>query len=270
MEQFTIPVSNAKLAGTRAGDGPGVVFLHAGVADKRMWAAQQTALRDRYLTVTYDRRGFGETVTADEPFANTQDLRAVLDGLGIETAVLVGCSQGGLVALNFALAYPQRVAGLVLIASAVSGAPRVVSYPPEIADRLAALDAADDAGDLERVNELEAEFWLDGPTSPAGRVGGAERELFLAMNGIALRHPELTQESDLTAAYPRLGEIVAPTLILWGDRDFPHIIERSQTFVEMMLNARGVELPDTAHLPSLEQPEQVNEVLREFLEEVIS
>jgi pimeloyl-ACP methyl ester carboxylesterase len=267
LTSFTIPVGGAQLSATRAGDGPAVVFLHAGVADKRMWAAQQAALSDRYLTVAYDRRGFGRTVTADEPFTKAGDLRAVLDALGSETAVLVGCSQGGLVALTFALAHPERVSGLVLIAPAVSGAPPVDDdFPPPIAERLAALDAAEDAGDIDRVNELEAVLWLDGPGSPAGRVGGTARALFLDMNGIALRHPELTQEGEAAAVYPRLSEITAPTLLLWGDRDFAPLIARSQELVRRIPGARGVELPGAAHLPNLEQPEQVNALVRAFLD----
>lgn len=262
---FTIPVNGAQIAGTLAGNGSAVVFLHAGVADKRMWADQQEALSDTFHTTAYDRRGFGETTTADVPFVNVEDLRAVLDELEIETAVLVGCSQGGLVAINFALAYPQRVAALVLIASAISGAPAPDSLPPEIEARMDALDAAEEAGDLTRVNELEAVLWLDGPASPEGRVGGAVRDLFLDMNGIALAHSELTQEINAPAAYDRLAELEMPVLVLWGDLDFAHIRQRGQVLVETIPEARGVEIPGTAHLPNLEQPQRVNALLREFL-----
>jgi pimeloyl-ACP methyl ester carboxylesterase len=263
---FSIRVGTAVLAGQSTGDGPAVVFLHAGVADSRLWTAQLSGLGDAYRTIAYDRRGFGQTTTSDEPFSNVEDLRLLMDELALETAVLVGCSQGGLVAINFALAYPQRVDGLVLIASAVSGAPPAGAFPPLIDERLAALDAAEDAGDIDRVNELEAVLWLDGPGNPAGRVGGAARALFLDMNGIALRHPELTQEREAAAVYPRLSEIAAPILLLWGDHDFPHIIARSQELMRRIPAARGVELPGAAHLPNLEQPERVNELVRVFLE----
>lgn len=263
---FMIPVGGAHLAGAQAGDGPAVVFLHAGVADKRMWGDQQDALSDRYRTIAYDRRGFGETAAADEPFTNVDDLRAVLDALGVATAVLVGCSQGGLVAINFALAYPQRVSALVLIATAVSGAPGAADLPPEIQARVDELDAAEEAGDLTRVNELEAVLWLDGPASPAGRVDGRARDLFLDMNSIALAHPELTGEIEAPAAYGRLAELAMPVLVLWGDLDFPHIRQRAQVLVGTIPDARGVEIPGTAHLPSLEQPERVNELLRGFLD----
>jgi pimeloyl-ACP methyl ester carboxylesterase len=118
MRSFTIPSGKAELTGVEDGKGPALVFLHAGVADKRMWRDQMAAFADRYRVVAYDRRGFGETRYKPETFSHMQDLRAVLDGLGIEQASLVGCSQGGRFSVDFTLAYPQRVNKLVLIAPA--------------------------------------------------------------------------------------------------------------------------------------------------------
>ena len=113
------------------GKGHPLIFLHAGVADRRMWRSQMAELSDAYQTVAYDRRGFGETTTADESFSNVADLRAVLDQLAIPTLSLIGCSQGGRVVIDFTLAYPARVKKLVLIGPAVSGAPQPKVFPPE-------------------------------------------------------------------------------------------------------------------------------------------
>lgn len=265
--EFTINSGGAQLHGQETGQGTAIVFLHAGVADRRMWSAQMAALGDTHRAVAFDMRGFGQTTTADESFSRVEDLRAVLDRLGIEQAALVGCSQGGLVALDFALAYPQRVTALMLIAPAVSGAPPPEGFPPELEGRLEALDAADEAGDLQTVNELEACLWLDGPLEHASRVGGAARELFLDMNGIALAHPPLTQERKTESpAYGRLPELDLPLLVLWGDLDFPHIRARCEEIVARVRGAQGAVIPGTAHLPNMEEPAIVNHLLRSFLD----
>ena len=264
-EQFTVQQSSAQIAGERWGEGHPLIFLHAGVADRRMWRPQMRELSDVYQTVAYDRRGFGETTTADEPFSNLADLRAVLDQLSLSTVSLIGCSQGGRVAIDFTLAYPQRVKKLILIAPAVSGAPQPELIPPEAEALVDALDEAEAAGDLTRINEIEAQLWLDGPTSAAGRVGGDLRDLFLDMNGIALQMPDLEEEIEPASAYERAADLSLPVSVIWGELDFPHVKERCRFLVQTIPGAQGLEIPSAAHLPNLEQPERINALIRSLL-----
>ncbi|MEL6165470.1 MAG: alpha/beta hydrolase [Cyanobacteria bacterium J06628_3] len=262
---FKLKIGHAELALERLGEGKALIFLHAGVADRRMWQYQMAELSNSYQAIAYDRRGFGETKTADEPFSHIEDLRRVLDQLGISTVSLIGCSQGGRIAIDFTLAYPQRVISLVLISPAVTGNPSPSEFPPNIQTRIDALNTAEERNDLARVNEIEANLWLDGATSTEGRVGGTLRELFLDMNGITLKMPELTQEIEPINAYERLSELSLPVLVIWGELDFPHIKERCQYIVNNIPDARGEEIPDTAHLPNLEQPKIINQLLQDFL-----
>src|SRR5690606_19184922 len=160
----------AILRGEAAGFGIPVVFLHAGVADRRMWAEQMRALAaEGYHVIAYDRRGFGETETGDVEFGHLYDLEAVLDRLGIRAAVLVGSSQGGRIAIDFALEHPERTIGLVLVGTAISGA-EGAEIPEEASELEDALVYAEERGNLETVNRIEAHLWLDGPLSEAGRV----------------------------------------------------------------------------------------------------
>jgi len=264
-EVFNIKVGQANIAGESHGVGNGIVFLHAGVADRRMWKPQIDKFKANSRVVAYDRRGFGQTTAPDEPFSNTQDLENVLDDLGLDKVTLVGGSQGGRNAIDFALAFPERVSNLVLIAPAVSGAPPPDSYPAEILALGDRLDEAEEADDLDRVNEIEAQMWLDGPMSQAGRVSGPLRDLFLDMNGIALKMPDLDQEIEPDTAYERVNELTVPTLVLWGDLDFPHIQDRCHYLVESIPAATGQPITGTAHLPNLEEPELVNSLIRKFL-----
>ena len=102
-ETFTVVANGARLAGESAGTGSPVVFLHAGVADRRMWRTEMDRLKKTHRVIAYDRRGFGETESAPLPFSHVDDLEAVLDQLGCETATLVGCSQGGRISIDLAL-----------------------------------------------------------------------------------------------------------------------------------------------------------------------
>ena len=179
--------------------------------------------------------------------------------------MLVGCSQGGRVAIDYALAHADAVAALVLVAPAVSGAPGA-DYPDgPIGALMAALEEAEGAGDLDRVNRLEAHMWLDGPESREGRVGGEARELFLDMNGKALRAQPTGEEIGSSVAYSRLGELTMPVLLVCGDLDFPHLRERCAHLRTAIPQVEFAEMEGTAHLPSLEQPERFNAILAAFL-----
>lgn len=258
-------ICNARLRGEMSGSGVPVVFLHAGVADRRMWADQMTHFSRFCQVLSYDRRGFGETESPDEPFSHVEDLVEMLDQAGISSAILIGCSQGGRIAIDFCLRYPERVIKLGLIAPAISGQPEPEILSSVVQSRLDALDEADEADDLDRINEIEAILWLDGPMSPEGRVSGPARALFLDMNGTALAAEEMTHEQEPPPAYDRLGEISQPVLVAWGDLDFEHVRSHCQHIARTIPNIQTHEFSDCAHLPNLEKPTQFNELLEQFL-----
>lgn len=259
-----IASGRARLATTVVGSGPPVAFLHAGVADSRMWSDQLKAVGADHLAIAYDRRGFGQTQSDEEGFSAVGDVVAVLRAVAIDQpAVLVGCSQGGRIALDVALQHPEWVRALVLIAPSVSGAPEA-SHPEPIQGLMTQLAAAQRVGDWDRVNAIKAHLWLDGPLEPEGRVSGKPRQLFLDMNGKILRAPATGASLDVTPAFPRLSEISVPSLVIAGSLDFPHIQERCRQVANAMPNGTLHELTGVAHLPSLERSDDITELLVEF------
>ena len=268
--------SQAELCVAELGTGAPLIFLHAGVADRRMWAAQQFHLRKHYRSLAYDRRGFGATRAIAEPHDAISDLLNVMDAAGIARAVLIGCSMGGMLAAQAAFLHPSRVRALVLIASATGVEQAAPQHSPIVQTRLAALatakaaaEAAAEAADsLAAVNALEAQLWLDGPEQPEARVPGDARSLFLDMNGIALAAGDVGTAARGPSLTGKLNELDLPVLLLAGEFDFPGINRAMAAMACALPQAQLHTLEGCAHLPSVERPDMVNAFLTRFLREM--
>jgi pimeloyl-ACP methyl ester carboxylesterase len=265
-EFLNIDVPGGRLAAESwTGSRPDLVLLHSGVTDRRSWYETADRLSPGYSLVAYDRRGFGQSLASSEAFSHVRDLGSLLDALDLDQVWLIGSSAGARVALDATLTYPERVAGLVLLAPAISGSPDLESLDPQT-ERLGALvEAAMEAGKLDEANRFEAWLWLDGPAGPEGRISGPVRELFLEMNAIALESEAESAEDSSKSdrdAWSRLPEITVPVTVAWGELDVPVLNERCQQIVDRLPNATGRKLPQVAHLPYLEDPDLSAEVIR--------
>jgi pimeloyl-ACP methyl ester carboxylesterase len=112
-----------ELAVEVAGRGHPVVLVHGWGVDRRMWAHQAAAFRRHFTTITYDRRGCGESTALADHALELEDLDAILDELKLKSAGIVGMSQGGRVAMRYALSRPSRVTGLVVQGAPLDDAP---------------------------------------------------------------------------------------------------------------------------------------------------
>lgn len=248
------------------GNGPTIVFLHAAIADSRMWEPQWEAFRVTYRCVRCDFRGFGRTGLTPGTFAHADDVLAVLDQHAIEPAVIVGASMGGRVAMELAITAPERVRGLVLVAASIPG--------HQWSDPVRAFgDAEDDAierGDIDGAVDLNLSFWLDGPSRPTANIDETTRALVADMQRTALVHflPHLDDAEERLAVpdlSDRLADIAAPTLVIVGDHDVPDLMTIATRLAAEIPAAHLRVIPDTAHLPSLEAPLTFNELLADFL-----
>ena len=266
-ESGFIAVNGAELYYEVAGTGYPLLLIHAGVADSRMWDAQVAALAPHYRTVRYDMRGFGQTRLSDGAFSYHEDVAAVLDHLGIERAHVVGISFGARVALDFALAYPQRIAALVLGAPSVSGdtpSQRVQRFMEEEEAALA-------AGDLDGAVELNLRLWVDGPQREPQEVDQDVRRLVGQMqrDAFLISEPEgMTLKPQPAAALERLNEVTAPVLLITGALDLEEKNELAERMGRELPNAQHVTL-GAAHMISLEQPEAFSAALLSFLRDKV-
>ena len=259
-----IPSGASQIYYETNGNGPAVLFLHAGIADSRMWRNQMSL--DGYRTVAFDQRGFGQTSWVPEPYIDWRDSVAVMDHLEMDSAVIVGCSLGGGIALHIALAVPDRVSALVLIGAAARGWEPVDGWA-DLPERDEAL-AASKAGDLEPVLELDASIWLAGADRSLEDIDPKLIELFIEMD----RTPASTEDErdELVESFDppvneRLADIHAPALAMVGAHDQPEMIESAEYLAGRLSDRPHVVIEGAAHLPSLEQPETFNRALLGFL-----
>ncbi len=246
-------VSGGRLWYEEAGSGSAVVLLHAGLMDSRMWEPQVPALAERFRTIRFDVRGYGRSDPPTTPFSPVEDLRSLLDALSIDSAALVGCSMGGAIALDFALAYPERVWALMPVAAGLSGF-RFRAYDDE---QTARAEAAEAAGDLAAGADIWLEVWAPlGSEEPIRTIAHETAKVF------ALEDYELEPERP---AADRLGEIRAPTLVLVGDRDVPAMAAIADKLAAEIPAARKVVLEGADHLPSFRVPAELNRLLLDFL-----
>lgn len=256
------PAGKAQIYFESVGEGQPVVFIHAGVADSRMWDPQIEDVPEGFRFIRLDLRGFGNTKIPKEQYTDCEDTLAVMDLLEIERATIVGCSIGAEVALDLATFAPYRLSGLTLIGADAPGFDPVSDYRSELWPE--AVEAFK-AGDLRRAAELEAEIWLVGQGRDRAVVDARLFELFVEMDMGALKTESKREQRRKAPDLEALPHVDIPTLIFVGEHDLPQLIEASEHLEEVIEHASLVRIGDAAHLPSLEQPKAFNEAFYDFL-----
>ncbi len=250
--------------------GSTVVLLHAGVADRRMWEPQWSALTDRHDVVRLDLRGFGGSAARPVGgLAHHDDVVRTLSALGVGRAHFVGCSLGAGVAVEVALTSPALVASLLL---ATPGGSLIAEMTPELRRFVDAENEAIGRGDLGAAVTANLDWWVDGPR----RAADEERADLRARVAVMQRRAfELTaswddvEEVELDPpAVDRLAELALPTLVLSGGLDIDAIGATAEAVAAGIPAARHDVWPDTAHLPSLERPDDFGALLEDWLAEV--
>ena len=249
-----------------AGEGPPVVLVHEAIGDRRMWEPQWQTFPRAHRTVRFDMRGFGESAIGPGTYSHARDLVELLDEAGLERTSLVGGSLGGRVALEVAVAQPDRIEKLVLMDPGGPGG----DWSEETRAGWAEEEAALERGDLDAAVEVNLRMWVDGPHRSPEEVDQEVRELVAQMQrrSFELQLPvgeEADEELLVEALGDRVGEVNAPTLILTGDLDQPDILAIADRLARESPDARRATIAGAAHAPSLERPEEFDRLVLEFL-----
>jgi pimeloyl-ACP methyl ester carboxylesterase len=273
-----------RLAYRRLGSGPPLVCHGGGPGFSAFYFGELAGLGERLQLILLDPRGTGGSdrpadarAYAIEDYAN--DVEELREHLGLERIHLLGHSHGGVVAMEYAARYPDRVEKLILASTLARFAQEHVSAmeagmaaragEPWFEDSSAALQA-EQAGEFETDEELgelalrEFKFYF-------ARYGDAEREYLESLrvdvpNADTLRYfnKEIFETFDLR---PQLGEITAPTLVVTGEDDFITGPVCADEIAGCLGDARKVIIPGAGHFVFVEAPEAFREAVLDFLEE---
>jgi 3-oxoadipate enol-lactonase len=250
-----------------AGEGPAVVLVHEGICDSRMWDPQWETFPRSHRVLRYDLRGFGRSPIEAGRFSNARDLIELLELNGLEHAALVGVSVGGRVALEVALARPELVAALVLVGSGLPGH----EWSEEVKAAWEAEETALEAGDLEAAVDVNVRTWVDGPRRRPEDVDARVRDQVAEMQRRAfeLQLPvgdSAEEELLVSNLAERLAEIRTPTLVIVGEEDLPDIHAIADRLAREIPGAQRATIANAAHVPSLERPQEFDELVLGFLE----
>lgn len=236
-----------------APDRPGtaVLLTHGYGASRRMWDLNIPALAPLGPTVAWDMRGHGDSDAPDDPALYSheltlEDMHALLDGVGAQTAVLIGMSLGGFLSLGFRLRWPERVTGLVLVDTG-PGFRRPEAregwntWARDRADRLESAGLAALPGGSE-----QRHTW---------HVHGAQG-LAHAARGMLVQHD--------SSVFDALDQISVPTLVVVGAEDTQFLVA-ADVMVQRIPGARKVVLSGAGHAANMDAPEEFNAAVGEFL-----
>jgi pimeloyl-ACP methyl ester carboxylesterase len=239
------------------GSGAPVVFLHAATGSSQVWEHQIPVFKaSNFRVVTYDRRGFGRTVidpAGIQPGTGSEDLLALVDHLRVDRFHIVGTAAGGIVALDFAVSFPQRLRSLVL-ANSIGGV-----QDPEY------LELGNKLRPAPQFNALPPEFRELSPSYRAVNPGGTERwkELERTNRSPGPPPPAQTMKSHMT--FSTLERIKLPTLLLTGDADLYAPPAVLRLFAARIAGSESVVVPEAGHSAYWEQPEIFNRAVLEFI-----
>lgn len=243
------------------GSGPPLILLHAGIADRTMWAEHLQPLANAgFRVLAADLPGFGDAPVAAQEDAPWNDVLATMDALGIDRAALVGNSLGGLVAQRVTVLAPGRVEALALVSSGASGIPP----SPALQAAWEAEEAAVEDGDIEAAVAAVVRAWTlpDAPETLRTRVGAMQRRAF-ELQAAAETAPE--GSDPLAENLEALSGAHVPALLLVGEHDMSDFHEAAVALAGALPDSRSATLLGAGHLAPLEQPALFRRLLFDFL-----
>jgi pimeloyl-ACP methyl ester carboxylesterase len=258
-----------------AGSGQTIVFVHEFAGDMRSWEPQMRHFSHKYRCVTYSARGYPPSDIPESPSSYSQaraadDIKAVLDAVGADTAHVIGLSMGGFATLHFGFRHPARARSLCVGGCGYGAEPEQRQRFQAEADAVAKL--LDDEGMVKF-----ADTYAHGPTrvqfENKDPRGFAEFKRMLAehsalgsantQRGVQRERPSLYSLVD------EMKKLSVPTLIITGDEDWPCLMP-GILMKQNIASSALVVMPNAGHTINLEDPGEYNRIVGDFLATVES
>ena len=247
-----------------SGMGPALVMIHGFTFDLRCWEDQFETFVKQNQVLRYDLRGHGRSSPPSmNSYTYHDDLRNLVDHMGISSACIIGHSLGGSIAINFALNYPESTSSLVLVDPGLGG----FDWSGEVLTWMESTWNAASESSLEEAREV----WLKGaPWKPAleiPEVSTRVREMIGDYSGWHWMNEDPHEIPEIPAIQ-RLSEIKCPTLLVIGGRNPQEYHRLADTIENNVADIRRIIIPSAGHAPNMESSKEFNRKVREFLSEI--
>ncbi|MBI2246564.1 MAG: alpha/beta hydrolase [Armatimonadetes bacterium] len=245
------------------GEGLPVVLLHGFPFSSRMWNRQVAALAPSHRMITPDFRGFGDSGGAPSSAEQlADDLQALVEHLELPRFVLGGFSMGGYVAFRYLAKHADRVHAVMLLDT------RAEADAPEAKQRrYTAIDRIKSEGADGFLNDF-AKLVLSPKTLERRPEIATQVRQLMEADRVASLIGGLQAIAERPDSTPLLSKITQPALIVVGEDDKATPVDSARKMHEAIPGSTLVIIPEAGHVSNLEQPEQFNKALREFLAQV--
>ena len=257
-------INGAKLYYEVKGEGQPLLLVHGYPLDSRMWDLQFETLSQHFKVIRFDFAGHGHSAVHDNDFDLVEDIKELLDYLGMKKTHLAGLSIGGNLCMDFTLSYPEMVEKLILVSTGLLG---WTEFSPERKNYLEEFTKCQQKGSLEDITQLMAKAWVAGPFRSIDEMNSE-----VVQNYSTMIRNNLTREKGkgkMILPEKKTIEVVenisVPTLIVSPDIDFPDFKAIAYYLNEQIENSQMVVLPVTAHLLNMEKPNEFNQHVLNFL-----
>jgi pimeloyl-ACP methyl ester carboxylesterase len=246
------------------GEGQPLVLIHGWTFNRTIWAPQVSEFSQHYKTITYDRRGYGESDGNIDLRKELDDLNDLLDHLEIKVANIIGMSQGGRIALRYTLTRQENVKTLVLQCAPLDG------YVVQKANEgeqipLEQYISFAEKGDIKSVRDGWMNHQLMDVPSSKSSVKKRLREIVDSYSGEDLGNIMEQMVFPINVA-ENLQQIEVPTLIIQGNKETSLAMDIANTIFERINGSKKIVIPGNGHLINLLEPKKYNKAVLDFLD----
>jgi len=265
-----VDIDQGRMYYETSGSGTPLILVHAGVADSQQWDQEFSHYSQNYQVIRCDLRGYGKSGTTRGPVNHLEDLSTLIRELDIHSPMIfMGCSMGGVLSMDYALKNPEDIKALIIVGPGMCGLELDVVEPEEFSKAKKAFEE----GDLSLLTEIETQIWFDSPDQMPEHVDCSMRALLYEMQrsviGRELNKMGKREPKKGPPPFERLDEIDFPVLIIVGSYDLPYMHAAADYMVEHIRFAQKEIIEDAAHLPHLDQPNRFQDIVDNFLLEMV-
>jgi pimeloyl-ACP methyl ester carboxylesterase len=245
--------------GPHAKDAQALMLIHDGVVNSASFDDMWPILCRDFRVARYDRRGYGKSPAAKQPYSPQEDLGAVMKAAGFDHASLVGFSFGGGLAVGYAIDHPGQVDRLVIAGAALNGLQPTRHFTTRMTHIMLPMMIGNFDGVI--ANAMK-EAWIIAPGHDEAK---AKAVALIKANPQDLRHQMRDPIKGWPSDLPRMAGLKVPTLVLIGDHDIADNQAAAGAAQVLIPGARRLVIEDSGHLMQFEHPKEVAGLIADFV-----